>query len=219
MGTAIQIEMETTQHARRRVLGESLLAQYTPNNPVQDLWNARADMPMGRRQPSTSHQANVPGPSSRSSESSDAGEFSALRPASAPPTDAGTFSLAGGVPVPTFESLDQRYLLPLFSNPVASRNFHARKAAYRRSVLNLSGERDIGEGPEDEGDGNGGGTSGRGTPELVRDLRRSSAPGTPQANSPRFAATRVLGGLSRSSTGGGSAGPEGSEDARGTARR
>ncbi|KDN34776.1 hypothetical protein RSAG8_12149, partial [Rhizoctonia solani AG-8 WAC10335] len=168
-----------------------------------DLWNSGSDVQLGRYgqsqgQPQASSSTPaVAGPSTRSSESSDAEEFDAFRPSSAPPTGAGTFSLAGGVPVtvPTFETLDQRYLLPLFSNPVASRNFHARKAAYRRSMLNLSsagGERDIGDGgDEDEG------TGGRGTPEPVRDLRgggRLSVPSTPGANSPRFGATRQLGG-------------------------
>ncbi|CCO30193.1 putative Na(+)/H(+) antiporter C15A10,06 [Rhizoctonia solani AG-1 IB] len=188
-----------------------------------DLWNASSDVQLGRytqsqgpqgpAQASTSTPAAIIGPSTPSSESSDAEEFSAFRPASAPPTGAGTFSLAGSVPVqvPTFESLDQRYLLPLFSNPVASRNFHARKAAYRRSMLNLSstgnGERDIGDGgDEDEG------TGGRGTPEPVRDLRgaggRLSVPSTPGANSPRFGATRQLGGSSSPGLG------EVSDDAR-----
>ncbi|KAG8715577.1 monovalent cation:H+ antiporter, CPA1 (nhx1) [Ceratobasidium sp. 423] len=180
-----------------------------------DLWNSNSDVQLGRYsqtqgQPqASSSAAAVAGPSTRSSESSDAEEFGAFRPSSAPPTGAGTFSLGGGVPVtvPTFETLDQRYLLPLFSNPVASRNFHARKAAYRRSMLNLSstsGERDIGDGgDEDEG------TGGRGTPEPVRDLRgggRLSVPSTPGANSPRFGATRQLG----SSPGPG----EGSDDTR-----
>ncbi|CAE6382701.1 unnamed protein product [Rhizoctonia solani] len=188
-----------------------------------DLWNASSDVQLGRytqsqgpqgpAQASTSTPAAIIGPSTPSSESSDAEEFGAFRPASAPPTGAGTFSLAGSVPVqvPTFESLDQRYLLPLFSNPVASRNFHARKAAYRRSMLNLSstgnGERDIGDGgDEDEG------TGGRGTPEPVRDLRgaggRLSVPSTPGANSPRFGATRQLGGSSSPGLG------EVSDDAR-----
>ncbi|CUA71566.1 putative Na(+)/H(+) antiporter C15A10,06 [Schizosaccharomyces pombe 972h-] [Rhizoctonia solani] len=169
-----------------------------------DLWNSGSDVQLGRYgqsqgQPQASNSTPAAaGPSTRSSESSDAEEFGAFRPSSAPPAEAGTFSLAGGVPVtvPTFETLDQRYLLPLFSNPVASRNFHARKAAYRRSTVNLSnagGERDIGDGgDEDEG------TGGRGTPEPVRDLRggRLSVPSTPGANSPRFGATRQLGGSS-----------------------
>ncbi|KAF8761333.1 Sodium/hydrogen exchanger 3 [Rhizoctonia solani] len=172
-----------------------------------DLWNSGPDVQLGRYNQSqgpAQASSSIPpaaGPSTRSSESSDTEEFGAFRPASAPPTGAGSFSLTGGVPVqvPTFESLDQRYLLPLFSNPVASRNFHARKAAYRRSMLNLSstagGERDIGDGDEDEG------TGGRGTPEPVRDLRgaggagRLSVPSTPGANSPRFGATRQLGDL------------------------
>ncbi|CAE6462523.1 unnamed protein product [Rhizoctonia solani] len=168
-----------------------------------DLWNSGSDVQLGRYGQSQGQpQASSPtpavaGPSTRSSESSDAEEFGAFRPSSAPPAGAGTFNLAGGVPVtvPTFETLDQRYLLPLFSNPVASRNFHARKAAYRRSMLNLSttgGERDIGDGgDEDEG------TGGRSTPEPVRDLRgggRLSVPSTPGANSPRFGAIRQLGG-------------------------
>ncbi|GAB1526462.1 monovalent cation:H+ antiporter, CPA1 (nhx1) [Rhizoctonia solani] len=185
-----------------------------------DLWNSGPDVQLGRYNQSqgpAQASSSIPpaaGPSTRSSESSDTEEFGAFRPASAPPTGAGSFSLTGGVPVqvPTFESLDQRYLLPLFSNPVASRNFHARKAAYRRSMLNLSstagGERDIGDGDEDEG------TGGRGTPEPVRDLRgaggagRLSVPSTPGANSPRFGATRQLGGSSSPGMG------EASEDAR-----
>ncbi|KAH7333626.1 Sodium/hydrogen exchanger family-domain-containing protein [Rhizoctonia solani] len=176
----------------------------TRGEEYSDLWNSGSDVQLGRYgqaqgQPQASSSTPaVAGPSTRSSESSDAGEFGAFRPASAPPTGAGTFSLGGGVPVtvPTFETLDQRYLLPLFSNPVASRNFHARKAAYRRSMLNLSnpggGERDIGDGGDDDE-----GTGGRDTPEPVRDLRgggRLSVPSTPGANSPRFGATRQLGG-------------------------
>jgi len=168
-----------------------------------DLWNA--DMPMDRyNQPSSSQSRGGPNlpSSSRTSESSDAEEFTALRPASAPPTGALTPGLGVGGVVPTFESLDQRYLLPLFSNPVASRNFHARKAAYRRSMLNLSlGERDIGEGGDDGEPG-----EDRGTSEPIRDLRgaggsgtstarsggRLSVPGTPRSSSPRFGATRPL---------------------------
>ncbi|KAG9086099.1 hypothetical protein FS749_003903, partial [Ceratobasidium sp. UAMH 11750] len=157
-----------------------------------ELWNAGPDMPMGRYasnpgQASTSGQAIGSGlPSTRTSESSDAGEFTALRPASAPPTGNAFNPL--GAAVPTFESLDQQYLLPLFSNPVASRNFHARKAAYRRSVLNLS---DPNEGVEDDiGDAD------RDSPrgEAIRDLRntsssragRLSVPSTPRASSPRL---------------------------------
>ncbi|KAG9125934.1 monovalent cation:H+ antiporter, CPA1 (nhx1) [Ceratobasidium sp. 392] len=166
-----------------------------------ELWNAGPDMPMGRYA-SNPGQASSSGaiggsaqPSTRTSESSDAGEFGAFRPASAPPTGAGTFNPLGaaGVAVPTFETLDQQYLLPLFSNPVASRNFHARKAAYRRSVLNLA---DPSEGVEDDiGDAD------RDSPrgEQIRDLRttntststsraggRLSVPSTPRAASPRL---------------------------------
>ncbi|QRV99461.1 Sodium/hydrogen exchanger family [Ceratobasidium sp. AG-Ba] len=160
-----------------------------------NLWNAGPDMPMGRYasnpgQPSTSNAPAGVGsgqPSTRTSESSDAEEFTAFRPASAPPSGA-TFNplgAAGGVAVPTFESLDQRYLLPLFSNPVASRNFHARKAAYRRSMLNLS---DPNEAVEDDI-----GEADRESP-TIRDLRgmsssragRLSVPSTPRASSPRL---------------------------------
>ncbi|KAG9098014.1 monovalent cation:H+ antiporter, CPA1 (nhx1) [Ceratobasidium sp. 370] len=157
-----------------------------------ELWSAGPDMPMGRYasnpgQASTAGPAGGSGlPSTRTSESSDAGEFTALRPASAPPTGSAFNPL--GAAVPTFESLDQQYLLPLFSNPVASRNFHARKAAYRRSVLNLA---DPNEGVEDDiGDAD------RDSPhgEAIRDLRgasssragRLSVPSTPRVSSPRL---------------------------------
>lgn len=53
----------------------------------------------------------------------------------------------------TFTALDERYLLPLFSNSVASRSFNARKAG-RRAALGLppDGVSSREESPEDSGD-------------------------------------------------------------------
>lgn len=181
-------------------------------------------MPMDHyNQPSSSQNRGAPNlpSSSRTSESSDAEEFTALRPASAPPSGALSPGLGVGGVVPTFESLDQRYLLPLFSNPVASRNFHARKAAYRRSVLNLGLERDIGDGG-DEGELG----EDRGASEPIRDLRgaagsgtstarsggRLSVPSTPRSSSPRFSATRPLAGSGSASGAGTPAAQEGGGD-------
>jgi hypothetical protein len=52
----------------------------------------------------------------------------------------------------TFTALDERYLLPLFSNSVASRSFNARKAG-RRAALGLppDGASSRAESPEEEG--------------------------------------------------------------------
>ncbi|KAG9040303.1 monovalent cation:H+ antiporter, CPA1 (nhx1) [Tulasnella sp. UAMH 9824] len=49
-----------------------------------------------------------------------------------------------------FTALDERYLLPLFSNSVASRKFHARKA--RRAASNASQDGDNGSESDDERD-------------------------------------------------------------------
>ena len=51
----------------------------------------------------------------------------------------------------SFAALDERYLLPLFSNSVASRSFNARKAG-RRAAMGLSPEGEVSrEDSEDEG--------------------------------------------------------------------
>ena len=49
-----------------------------------------------------------------------------------------------------FQALDERYLLPLFSNATASRTFHARKA---RRGLGLAVDGETPGASEDEGDG------------------------------------------------------------------
>ena len=92
----------------------------------------------------------------------------------------------GGIPVVEegkwFQELDERYLLPLFSNATASRTFHARRA--RRSQQSVMGSpfanspMDSGEEGEDGeevdlggGSGGGGVLGGRGSP-AVRDEAR-----------------------------------------------
>lgn len=97
----------------------------------------------------------------------------------------------GGVPVVEegkwFQELDERYLLPLFSNATASRTFHARRARrsqhgspFANSAMNSEDEGEEGEEVDLGGGGGGGGLSGvgmgsghggRGSPAIRDDVR------------------------------------------------
>ncbi|KAH7089321.1 sodium/hydrogen exchanger [Auriculariales sp. MPI-PUGE-AT-0066] len=96
----------------------------------------------------TSGLAVSPGPGSPHSSESDAGEAFPLASTSAA---RGRVSGVGAAVGPGgeradaqgrwFNALDERYLLPLFSNATASRSFHARKQARKSTRIALQGSR------------------------------------------------------------------------------
>ncbi|KDQ23903.1 hypothetical protein PLEOSDRAFT_1048557 [Pleurotus ostreatus PC15] len=101
---------------------------------------------------------------------SEAGEVLPMAPTAGLETDDRAEEGSGGMAThPSaewFQAIDERYLLPLFSNATASRTFHARRARRVSHQRTASGSADINAfgGGRDERSGDGGYASGPGTP-------------------------------------------------------
>lgn len=113
-------------------------------------YNHQAQAPVLTPQSPIGTNAIFSAASSESFDDSDIGEVLPLEPTAIsdsslthPPREQGTGAILSGAGIGEdgkwFQALDERYLLPLFSNATASRTFHARRARRNASGVGGSG--------------------------------------------------------------------------------
>ncbi|SRR5258708_2798692 len=141
-----------------------LFSESCPYSGVDRRWDGRSGSPAdgefrGRRTPVRS-SSNMLSTASDDESYSDGGEVLPLSTAAAQSQshhyaaqEGGSGSRTPGGGEWSFAALDERYLLPLFTNSVASRSFNARKAG-RRAAMGLPPEGEVSRDHSEDEEGN-----------------------------------------------------------------